>query len=101
MVGTVILGMFIALGITMYTRGLIYTLKPDGAMALKRQKKNLKYGMTTDMLVFGRKVRRLGFMITLVCGGILAYLHAGDDEAPAAAQPAEATADKAGRTPSE
>ena len=69
----------------MYTRGLIYTLKPDGAMALKRQKKNLKYGMTTDMLVFGRKVRRLGFMITLLCGGILAYLHAGEDEPAMAA----------------
>ena len=61
------------LGLTMWTRGLIYTLKPEGGMAQKRKRKNLKLGFTTDMKIFGRKVRRLGFMISLVAGGLLAW----------------------------
>lgn len=61
------------LGLTMYARGLIYTLRPSGGMAEKRKKKNLKYGFTTDMAVFGRKVRRLGFIVSLVAGGLLAW----------------------------
>jgi hypothetical protein len=66
----VIGGIFIALGGTMFLRGLIYTLKPDGAMALKRKQVNLRRGFTTDMKVFGRKVRRLGFIIASV-GGLM------------------------------
>lgn len=64
---------FLLLGVLMYTRGLIYTLKPEGAMAKKRQQRNLKRGMTTDMRVFGRKVRRLGFMLALIAGAAIAW----------------------------
>ena len=64
---------FLLLGLTMYTRGLIYTLKPEGKMAEKRKRRNLKVGFTTDMKVFGRKVRRLGFMLTLAGAGLLAW----------------------------
>jgi hypothetical protein len=63
-------GVFVALGGTMFFRGLIYTLKPDGAMALKRKQVNLRRGFTTDMKVFGRKVRRLGFIIASI-GGLM------------------------------
>lgn len=69
---------FLLLGLTMWTRGMIYTLRPDGKIAEKRKKKNLKYGFTTDMKVFGRKVRRLGFMIVLVGGGMVAWHFSGE-----------------------
>jgi hypothetical protein len=64
---------FLALGATMYTRGLIYTIWPDSKMAEKRKRRNLKIGFPTDMKLFGRKVRRLGFMILLVGGGLLGW----------------------------
>ncbi|HEY1098677.1 MAG TPA: hypothetical protein VGF99_07105 [Myxococcota bacterium] len=63
------------LGVTMMIRGWTYTVKPDGAMAQKRKKVNLKRGMTTDMKVFGRKVRRLGLILVLL-GGTLVGWHA-------------------------
>lgn len=54
------------LGLTMMVRGWVYTLRPDGPMAAKRKKVNLKRGFTTDMKVFGRKVRRLGLILMLL-----------------------------------
>lgn len=77
-------------GLTMWTRGLIYTLRPEGKMAEKRKKRNLKVGFTTDMKVFGRKVRRLGFLIVLVGGGILAWHFSGEVGAAAVEGPAAA-----------
>ncbi len=56
---------FALLGAIMMVRGWVYTLRPDGAMAQKRKKRNLKVGFTTDMKIFGRKVRRLGLMLLL------------------------------------
>ncbi len=79
------------LGLIMWTRGLIYTLKPEGGMAQKRKRRNLKLGFTTDMKVFGRKVRRLGFMISIVAGGLLAWCFSdtGDQSASGADQASE------------
>jgi hypothetical protein len=54
------------LGLAMMVRGWVYTLRPDGAMASKRKKVNLKRGFTTDMKLFGRKVRRLGLILLLL-----------------------------------
>ena len=56
------------LGLTMSLRGWTYTLKPDGAIARKRQQKNLRLGFTSDMKLFGRKVRRLGYLLMLLSG---------------------------------
>ncbi|MCP4504252.1 MAG: hypothetical protein GY822_30390 [Deltaproteobacteria bacterium] len=89
MTGTVLLSLLMGMGLLMYIRGLIYSMRPDGPMAKKRQKKNLKYGMSTDMLVFGKKLRRLGFMVALGGGVALAYMRAGDD-APATEVPEDA-----------
>jgi hypothetical protein len=76
------------LGLTMMTRGWIYTLRPDGAMAAKRKQVNLRRGFTTDMRLFGRKVRRLGLMIALVGGLLVGWQrsHAAD-ATPAPASP--------------
>ena len=60
------------LGLVMCIRGWIYTLQPEGGIARKRQQKNMRLGFTTDMRLFGRKVRRLGFII-LILGGFLAW----------------------------
>lgn len=53
-------------GLLMMTRGWIYTIWPEGKVAEKRKRRNLRVGFTTDMRLFGRKVRRLGLMIVLV-----------------------------------
>lgn len=60
-------------GLLMMTRGWIYTFRPDGKMAQKRKRRNLKVGFTTDMKLFGRKVRRLGLMLAIVGGGLLSW----------------------------
>jgi hypothetical protein len=77
-------GLFALLGTTMMVRGWIYTLRPDGALAQKRKKVNLQRGFTTDMQVFGRKVRRLGLMIALVGGVLVGWQlsHRADDTPP-------------------
>jgi hypothetical protein len=69
------------LGATMMARGWVYTLRPDGAMAEKRKKVNLKRGFTTDMKLFGRKVRRLGLMLALGGGTLVGWQasHRADD----------------------
>ena len=62
---------FFLLGLTMMIRGTIYIARPDGEMALKRQKRNLKVGFSTDMTVFGQRVRRIGLIMALIGGLIL------------------------------
>ena len=68
---------FLLLGVTMWTRGLIYTLRPDGKMAEKRKRRNLRVGFPTDMVLFGRKVRRLGFLIAIISAGAIAWHYSG------------------------
>jgi hypothetical protein len=82
MVSYVLGAPLLLLGLTMMTRGWIYTLRPDGAIAEKRKKVNLKRGFTTDMKVFGRKVRRLGLMTALVGGTLVGWQasHRADPE---------------------
>lgn len=63
----------VSLGGAMIARGLIYMLRPDGGIAEKRKRKNLKYGMPTDMRVFGRRVRRLGVLVALSGGWLVAW----------------------------
>jgi hypothetical protein len=77
---------FLLLGLLMYARGWIYTVSPDGPMALKRKKRNLKLGFTTDMKVFGRKVRRTGFLVLMVGGGLVAWDLSGRASADAPAE---------------
>ncbi len=68
------------LGAVMMIRGWVYTLRPDGAMAKKRQRVNLKRGFTTDMKVFGRKVRRLGLLLVLVGATLVGWQRASVDD---------------------
>jgi hypothetical protein len=61
------------LGLTMMIRGWVYTLRPDGKMAEKRKRRNLKVGFTTDMKLFGRKVRRVGLLVVIAGGALVGY----------------------------
>lgn len=72
------------LGLTMLTRGWIYTLKPNGKMAEKRKRRNLKVGFTTDMKLFGRKIRRLGLLISIVGSGLIGWQLSAPETDPAA-----------------
>lgn len=88
----IVLGLcLLFVGGVMAARGLIYGLRPEGAIAEKRRRKNLKYGMPTDMRVFGRRVRRLGVLVALAGGWLLAW-ELSDDVSSAAlvVEPAEA-----------
>ena len=77
------------LGLTMLTRGWIYTLKPNGKMAEKRKRRNLKVGFTTDMKLFGKKIRRLGLLVMIVGSGLVGWhLTATPEVALDAATPA-------------
>ncbi len=77
-------------GLLMMARGWIYTLRPEGAMAQKRKRRNLKVGFTTDMAIFGRKVRRLGLIIALAGGGAVGWELSARVDAAAAAHGADA-----------
>ncbi|OGQ26331.1 MAG: hypothetical protein A2138_25445 [Deltaproteobacteria bacterium RBG_16_71_12] len=60
-------------GLLMMARGWIYTFRPEGKMAQRRKRRNLKVGFTTDMALFGRKVRRLGLLIALAGGAMVGW----------------------------
>lgn len=79
-------------GLLMMTRGWIYTLRPDGKVAQKRKRRNLKVGFTTDMAIFGRKVRRLGLLIALAGGGVVGWDLSARVDAAAAGTSADADA---------
>lgn len=81
----------LVLGLTMLLRGWIYTLKPNGRMAEKRKRRNLKVGFTTDMKLFGRKIRRLGLLLALGGSGMVGWHLSAAPEGTAAASAAEAT----------
>lgn len=70
--------LLLAIGAAMYARGLIYTLRPTGRIAEKRKRKNLKYGMPTDMSLFGRRLRRLAFLVALAGAWLVAWQLSGD-----------------------
>ncbi len=61
----------LVLGLMMMTRGWIYTVWPEGNIAERRKRQNLKRGMTTDMKLFGRKVRRVGLLAALLGGALV------------------------------
>lgn len=87
------------LGLTMMTRGWIYTIWPDGKVAEKRKRRNLKVGFTTDMKLFGRKVRRLGLMLAIAGSGLVGWdVSLRQDAAAAEARATESVAAPAAPT---
>jgi hypothetical protein len=69
-----ILGILITLlGLPFLIRGWIFTLKPESRLSINAKERNLRLGLETDMKVWGRKVRRMGLLIVMVGGGLIAW----------------------------
>ena len=75
-------------GALAFTRGWIYTLRPEGPMAIKRREKNIDKGFPSDMKYFGKRVRRFGYLCLLIGGGlIVAFVMTRPSSVPAADAP--------------
>lgn len=64
--GLVIGIVILVLGLPFLIRGWIFFLRPEHTISLQAKERNLRMGLETDMKVWGRKVRRLGFLICSV-----------------------------------
>jgi hypothetical protein len=75
---------FIVLGLPFFIRGLIFSTKPDHQMTRQAKERNLRLGLETDMLTWGRKVRRFGFLLLVIGATLAAFgaLAVGADSAP-------------------
>lgn len=71
MIRLVIGSIIFVLGLPFLIRGWIFYLRPEHAVSLKARERNMRLGMETDMKKWGRRVRRMGFIICLT-GGLLA-----------------------------
>ena len=56
----------LVLGLPFLIRGWIFFLRPEHPISLQAKERNLRMGLETDMKIWGRKVRRLGFLICSV-----------------------------------
>ena len=91
MILTYIGGAICAFGVAMVLRAAIYMAAPTSRMAVKRKRRNLKLGFTTDMRVFGRKVLQVGLFFALLGAFVIGWQLSGEAEetgAPVDAAPA-------------
>ena len=70
MIQLIVGGLFLALGLPFLIRGWIFFLRPDHPVSLKAKERNMKMGLETDMKKWGRRVRRIGFLLCAVGGGL-------------------------------
>ena len=68
-IGAVIL----IIGLPFLIRGWIFFLKPESTISLQAKERNLRLGLETDMKKWGRRVRRFGFLLVLVGGGLTVW----------------------------
>jgi hypothetical protein len=61
------------LGLPFLIRGWIFTLKPESRISLAAKERNLRLGLETDLKIWGRKVRRMGLLIVIFGGGLIAW----------------------------
>jgi hypothetical protein len=66
-------GLLAVLGLPFLIRGWVFTLRPEGKLALAARERNLRLGLPTDMKQWGRKVRRFGFLLVLSGGALVAW----------------------------
>lgn len=76
MVLTVLGVVLMLLGAPFLVRGWLFTLRPDHAATLRARERNLRLGLETDMKAWGRRVRRMGFILC-VSGALVAAWGAG------------------------
>lgn len=77
MIQLVIGGIFTLLGLPFLIRGWIFSLRPESKTSLQAKERNLRLGLETDMTVWGRKVRRLGFLLVAIGAGLLTWGYLG------------------------
>ncbi len=70
MIQLVIGAIILLLGLPFLIRGWIFFLKPESSVSLHAKERNLRLGLETDMKKWGRRVRRLGFMLVAIGGGL-------------------------------
>ncbi|MCC7381794.1 MAG: hypothetical protein IT384_08190 [Deltaproteobacteria bacterium] len=64
--------LLILLGLPFLIRGWIFTLRPESSVSLRARERNLRLGLETDMKRWGRRVRRLGLLLVLAGGALVA-----------------------------
>ena len=68
----IVIGSFIALlGSPFLVRGWIFFLRPEHPISLRAKERNLRLGLETDMKKWGRRIRRLGFLIVAAGAGLI------------------------------
>jgi hypothetical protein len=60
-------------GLPFLIRGWIFTLKPESRISLAAKERNLRLGLETDLSVWGRKVRRIGLLLVVAGGSLIAW----------------------------
>ena len=65
--------LFALLGLPFMIRGWLFTLKPEHAIALRAKERNMRLGLETNMKVWGRRVRRIGFILCGIGGALIAW----------------------------
>jgi hypothetical protein len=65
-------GLIVLLGLPFLIRGWVFSLRPEHPWSLQARERNLRLGLEVDMKKWGRRVRRLGFILEVI-GLTLAY----------------------------
>lgn len=73
MIQTILGSIIIVLGLPFLIRGWIFTLRPDSATSTRAKERNMRLGLETDMKLWGRRVRRSGFILVTVGGLLVAW----------------------------
>lgn len=76
MIALVLGSLLMAAGVPFLARGWIFTLRPEHPISTRARERNMRLGLETDMRLWGRRVRRMGFLI-FVSGSALAAWGAG------------------------
>jgi hypothetical protein len=71
MIRLIIGSLILLVGVPFLIRGWIFTLKPEHKISLQARERNLRLGLETNMKVWGRKVRRVGFILCAIGGTFL------------------------------
>lgn len=71
MIRLILGGLILLLGLPFLIRGWIFYLKPEHTISLQAKERNLRMGLETDMKVWGRKVRRIGFLLCATGGALV------------------------------
>lgn len=73
MIQLVIGAAILLLGSPFFVRGWIFSLRPDHPISLRAKERNLRLGLETDMKLWGRRVRRFGFILVTVGAALSAW----------------------------